>query len=55
MIITKFSPLKSFGYPIKKYYSTCIAFTLVALTISLAAFFMGFSDDRGHNLKNYLI
>ena len=54
MIITKFSPLKSFGYPIKKYYSTCIAFTLVALTISLAAFFMGFSDDRGHNLKNYL-
>ena len=55
MIASKFSPLNWFVYPIKKYYSTCIAFTLVAFFISSAAFFIGFSDDRGFNLKNYLI
>ena len=54
MIVKTFSSLKWFSYPIRKYYSTCIAFTLVAFFISSVAFFIGFSDDRGLNLKNYL-
>ena len=50
MIASKFSPLNWFVYPIKKYYSTCIAFTLVAFFISSAAFFIGFSDDENMEL-----
>ncbi len=55
MITTKSFQFKSFIYPVKKYPSTCIMFTLGVILISSAAFFIGLSDDRGFNLKNYLI
>ena len=45
---------KIFFYPLKKYRSTCLSFTLIILIITLLAFFLGFGDDRGFNLKNYL-
>jgi len=41
-------------YPIKKYPSTCIAFTFLVILISLFSFFIGISDERGFDLKNYL-
>ena len=43
-----------FLYPVRKYRSTCLSFTLIIVIITLLAFFLGFGDDRGFNLKNYL-
>ena len=47
--------LSNLSYPLRKYRSSCIAFTLLVIFISLIAFFVGFSDDRGFSLKDYLV
>ena len=41
-------------YPIRKYTSISLSFSIVILIICIFAFFVGISDDRGFSLKNYL-
>ena len=41
-------------YPIRKYTSISLGFSLVILIICIFAFLIGISDDRGFSLKNYL-
>ena len=55
MQLIKALNLKRLIYPVKKYPSTCIAFTLIVALITLYAFYYGISDDRGFNLKKYLV